>query len=112
MSTVRLYGTAATPSCNEHRDLYQTLGVEPSATTKEIKAAYYQLSKIYHPDRHDGEEQKHLAAEKFLQVRVVLHKYNCFWILRRLLVLFSAILSKVYVNFVTLLVFVNQSSLL
>lgn len=37
--------------------LYETLEVEKTATTKEIKKAYFRLSKLHHPDK-GGEEHK------------------------------------------------------
>ncbi|XP_034828010.1 uncharacterized protein [Maniola hyperantus] len=40
---------------------YDVLGITPKATQKDIKSAYYKLSKIYHPDRSKDEE----SAKKF-----------------------------------------------
>lgn len=36
-----------------HSDHYQTLGLTPDATQKEIKQAYRRLAKEYHPDRSE-----------------------------------------------------------
>lgn len=41
---------------------YDALGLTPKATQGEIKAAYYKLSMIYHPDKNKGSES---ANEKF-----------------------------------------------
>ncbi len=49
----------------EFKDYYQTLGVEKNATTEEIKKAYRQLAKKYHPDKNPGNKQ---AEEKFKEV--------------------------------------------
>lgn len=46
-------------------DPYQVLGVSPSASDDEVKAAYRKLAKQYHPDRNNGSEA---AERKMMQV--------------------------------------------
>lgn len=49
-------------------DPYQTLGVDKSASAKDIKKAYYQLVKKYHPDvnkEKDAEKRFHKIQESY-----------------------------------------------
>ena len=47
------------------RDYYEVLGLQKSASADEIKRAYRQLAKKYHPDMNPGDSE---AEQKFKEV--------------------------------------------
>ncbi len=52
-----------------NQDPYDILGVSPYATDDEVKRAYRELAKKYHPDRHVDNPLAELAQDKFRQIQ-------------------------------------------
>ncbi|MGN0623733.1 MAG: J domain-containing protein [Oscillospiraceae bacterium] len=50
------------------KDPYKVLGISPSATDDEVKAAYKELVKKYHPDQYQGSPLSEVAEEKMTEV--------------------------------------------
>ena len=50
------------------RDPYKVLGVAPDATDDEIKKAYRELAKKYHPDNYANTEFSDIANEKMKEI--------------------------------------------
>jgi len=61
-------------------DHYQLLGIEPSVDAKAIRAAYYELVRVYHPDRYFGKQLGDFEGPltrvfgKFSEAYEVLHR--------------------------------------
>ena len=60
------------PSANPNSEIleaYQTLSLEHNATSREVKIKFRQLSRIYHPDKHNPTNtgMSNVEAQEFFQ---------------------------------------------
>jgi hypothetical protein len=77
--------TSAPPDSSEHKtttgDIYSVFGLQADCTDRQLKKAYHQLAKKYHPDAHPGLS----AAEKKIlqeQFRIITEAYDKIKIMR------------------------------
>jgi len=49
-------------------DPYEVLGIQPSATDEEVKNAYRELARKYHPDNYANNPLSELAQEKMQEI--------------------------------------------
>jgi curved DNA-binding protein CbpA len=57
-------------------DSYEILGITRQATTADIKAAYYQLAKKFHPDRHRNTEHGDLRGKLEALLSLITQAYD------------------------------------
>lgn len=61
----RFFSASSAAHATAQKNPYETLGVKRDASQKDIKMAYYQLAKKYHPDTNKGEQ----AKERFVEIQ-------------------------------------------
>jgi DnaJ like chaperone protein len=63
-------GQRATDAADEARSPHEVLGVDPSASADEVRAAYQRLARAYHPDRVEGlaPELRELAHRRMVEI--------------------------------------------
>ena len=49
---------------------FETLGIKPTATAEEVRRAYHQMAKKYHPDKFQDPEQQKQAQSKMTAVNL------------------------------------------
>jgi curved DNA-binding protein CbpA len=52
------------------KDYYEVLGVPKNASSKDIKKAYYNLAKQYHPDKNKGDKTKFQEVSEAYEVEI------------------------------------------
>ena len=64
-------------SNSEILEVFQTLNLESCATSREVKIKFRQLSRIYHPDKHDSGKTgiSNTEALEFFQKSIMIKKY-------------------------------------
>ncbi|ODV83021.1 hypothetical protein CANARDRAFT_30365 [[Candida] arabinofermentans NRRL YB-2248] len=62
----------------ESLDYYKILGVDKNADEKEIKKAYRNLSKIYHPDKESGDQNKFMEIGEAYEVLMDVEKRSVY----------------------------------
>jgi len=50
------------------KNYYEILGLNKGASQEEIRKAYLKMAQTWHPDKHQGEEEKKIAEEKFKNI--------------------------------------------
>lgn len=70
LNQIRQLSTTPALFNTKPRNHYDSLGLVKTATQAEVKNAYYDLSKLYHPDRNQGEtqEQRDQHSQKFRDI--------------------------------------------
>ena len=65
---------ADNPRLKQISQYYANLELQPGASLEDVKRAYRELMKKFHPDRHSGDPERHKAATELAQSLTAAYK--------------------------------------